>query len=414
MDIKPDFTGERFVPGVEGEIVYEHVHRYALARSLSAGRRVLDAACGEGYGSALIAHNAAHVIGVDLDAPTVEAARKRYAGRGNLEFRAGSVTKLSLPDASIDFIVSFETIEHLPASEQPRMMSEFARVLTAGGMLLVSSPNRPLYSESRNYSNPFHLHELDHDELAALLRAFPAQRWLHQRMWQGSTLWSEDAAPGHALWTGTAERIDEGATPPAMYFVVLAARSPAALPASLPGFSLFSDVEETERRRGEHQASEVLRLDALLGERDAELERRATHVRHLEDLCTQHERVVAERDRMLAQRNWHVEHLERLVKEREDLIVERDRAIVTRDASLQRSEDHVAELDRRIVDLEARLQREAAEHGATEEAMRAECSRLERAISAQERIIAYRQSVRWWIKLPWMRVRLWLDRLRLT
>ena len=49
------FTGERFTPECEREIAYEHWHRYAFARSLARGRRVLDAACGEGYGSALLA-----------------------------------------------------------------------------------------------------------------------------------------------------------------------------------------------------------------------------------------------------------------------------------------------------------------------------------------------------------------------
>ena len=49
------FTGERFTPECVREIWYEHWHRYAFARRLGAGRRVLDAACGEGYGSALLA-----------------------------------------------------------------------------------------------------------------------------------------------------------------------------------------------------------------------------------------------------------------------------------------------------------------------------------------------------------------------
>ena len=53
-----EFTGERFVPECQREIWYEHWHRYALAARYAAGRRVLDAACGEGYGSALLARHA--------------------------------------------------------------------------------------------------------------------------------------------------------------------------------------------------------------------------------------------------------------------------------------------------------------------------------------------------------------------
>ena len=61
------FTGERFIPGAPGEIAHEHWHRYAFARRLVAGRRVADVACGEGYGSALLAAAASTVIGLDID-----------------------------------------------------------------------------------------------------------------------------------------------------------------------------------------------------------------------------------------------------------------------------------------------------------------------------------------------------------
>ena len=72
------FTGERFLPGVVGEIAYEHCHRYAFARRFVAGRRVLDAACGEGYGSALLAEAADTVVGVDIDAQVVAKAATTY------------------------------------------------------------------------------------------------------------------------------------------------------------------------------------------------------------------------------------------------------------------------------------------------------------------------------------------------
>ena len=63
------FTGERFTPECVREIWYEHWHRYALAARYAAGRRVLDAACGEGYGSALLARHAKDVVGVDKALP---------------------------------------------------------------------------------------------------------------------------------------------------------------------------------------------------------------------------------------------------------------------------------------------------------------------------------------------------------
>jgi len=182
------FTGERFVPGVGGEIVYEHVHRYAFARRYAAGKRVLDAACGEGYGSALLATVAGEVTGVDIDGPTIAHARETYRSIRNLTFVQGSAAELPMPDASVDVVVSFETIEHLDGADQPRMLAEFSRVLTADGVLVLSAPNRPEYSESRGYVNPFHRHEHDRAELERLLKVtFPAIAWHAQRVWLGST-----------------------------------------------------------------------------------------------------------------------------------------------------------------------------------------------------------------------------------
>src|SRR4030095_17061148 len=72
------FTGERFVPACGGEIAYEHWHRYAFARRLAEGKRVLDAACGEGYGTAMLGKGAASGGGRDIHIPTIDQARVRY------------------------------------------------------------------------------------------------------------------------------------------------------------------------------------------------------------------------------------------------------------------------------------------------------------------------------------------------
>ncbi|MBP6564074.1 MAG: class I SAM-dependent methyltransferase, partial [Burkholderiales bacterium] len=264
------FTGERFVPGIEGEIVYEHVHRYAFARRYAAGRRVLDAACGEGYGSAILAGAAREVVGVDIDPATVAHARASYASVRNLSFVEGSAAKLPLPDASVDLVVSFETIEHLEAGDQPRMLAEFARVLADDGTLVLSAPNRPEYSESRGYVNPFHRHEHDRAELDRLLDAhFPARAWHAQRVWLGSTVWREGGgADDVEAFVGDASAVAKAPVPPAMYFVVVAARRAAALPPPAAALSLFSDAGETELKRAASAAAEAMRLDGLLKDRE--------------------------------------------------------------------------------------------------------------------------------------------------
>ena len=106
------FTGERFMPGLAGEIGYEHWHRYVVARRFCEAKTVLDVACGEGYGSAMLARSAASVTGVDISEASIEHARRRYRAP-HLEFRSADCLNLPFDYDSFDSIVSFETLEHL-------------------------------------------------------------------------------------------------------------------------------------------------------------------------------------------------------------------------------------------------------------------------------------------------------------
>jgi ubiquinone/menaquinone biosynthesis C-methylase UbiE len=351
LTLAEQFTGERFLPGVAGEIAYEHCHRYAFARRFAAGRRVLDAACGEGYGAALLASVAQSVIGIDIEPNVIATAAARYGQRSNLVFEAASVTKLLLPDASVDVVVSFETIEHLRVADQPQMLAEFARVLVPGGMLILSSPNRPEYSEARDYANPFHLGELDRDELAERLGpTFAHRQWFGQRRYLGSAIWSETPGERFEAMTGSAVEVHVAPAPAPLYFIVMAARSLDALPRDPPALSLYADVDDTEWTRIDREAREVLRLDGLLRTRDDELREQDRHAQELH----------AERDRF--------------------------------------------ELALRA-DFSKALEAERAAHGADRE-------RLVRQIEAQERIVAYRASIRWWLRLPLVRVRRVWTRIR--
>ena len=105
-----DFTGERYIPGLGGSIALEHEHRYRFCLDLVAGKQVLDIACGEGFGSAMMASRAERVWGVDIDRHAVDHASKTYQ-RENLRYLVGSCSGIPLPDASVDVVVSFETID---------------------------------------------------------------------------------------------------------------------------------------------------------------------------------------------------------------------------------------------------------------------------------------------------------------
>src|SRR6266498_445364 len=184
MDEQLPCTGERLVPQLQGDIAYEHLHRYALALQLCAGRVVLDIACGEGYGAHLMAQTAKEVIGVDLAPDVVKHASTTYR-RNNLSFRVGDCCRLPVASSSLDLVVCFETLEHHDRHEE--MLAEFKRVLKPDGILLVSTPEKSNYTDGTGHSNPFHVRELYRADFEALLRSHFAQTaTFGQRMVRGS------------------------------------------------------------------------------------------------------------------------------------------------------------------------------------------------------------------------------------
>lgn len=164
------FTGERFIPGVEdNKLEIEHYQRYLSVRKLVQDKVVLDAACGEGYGSNIIASVARDVTGLDIDGDTIERAKVNYGQQDNLHFLQGTIEKIPLGNESVDVVVSFETIEHVPEQIQQTFLEEIARVLKKDGILIMSTPNKKIYSDLFNYKNEFHVKEFYHNEFLAFL-----------------------------------------------------------------------------------------------------------------------------------------------------------------------------------------------------------------------------------------------------
>jgi len=234
---------ERFTPGTEGEIWYEHWHRYHFVAEVVRGRRVLDIACGEGYGSALLARSAASVIGMDTDADVIAAARGRYGALANLDYRQGRCEAIGLPDSSIDVVISMETLEHTEAPE--KLVSEAARVLATGGVFIVSTPNKEIYSDRRNYRNPHHVREFQRAEFEALVgRHFPAVALFGQRVDAYSAIWPMDAAADVVQLLDARSREADRArigVADAMYFLAACSREDTALAEFRKRFSLLSD-----------------------------------------------------------------------------------------------------------------------------------------------------------------------------
>lgn len=214
------WTGERLEPWVFNATTIEHLHRYAIAVDLCEGKMVLDAACGDGYGSRLISSRALSVIGLDISKKSVEEAKTKYQS-SNLEFITGSVDNLPFNDASFDVIVSFETLEHVSRHEV--VMHEFKRVLRPGGFVIISTPDKKAYSDDRNYSNPFHVKELYFEEFKGLMLSnFSYADFYFQRLSYGSIIESHDSIPGFVNYNGDFTEIIRRDHPVSVYNISIA------------------------------------------------------------------------------------------------------------------------------------------------------------------------------------------------
>lgn len=171
---------ERLVPeeAVEASL-QEHVARYRFARERARGR-ILDVACGTGYGTQMLG-----AVGVDLSLDAL-----RYARRYPAPYVAADAVRL--PFGSVfDSVVSFETLEHVP--DPGRFVAECARVLKPGGTFIVSTPNRELWSpRSAKPLQRHHVKEFTKREFLAVLRPFNVQLF-------GQILLTRRGA---ALWEG--------------------------------------------------------------------------------------------------------------------------------------------------------------------------------------------------------------------
>ena len=277
-----EFMRERYVPGTWSTLAeYEHMPRYALAKTLAAGKAVLDFGCGTGYGAAMLAEAAAEVTGLDIDAAALAWAKASHHNP-RLAFRRHADLGASLPGASFDLVTCFEMIEHVDHQTQKATVASAARLLKDDGLLIISTPNpdvTALYG-----ANPYHLREMTEAKFRQLLAPhFPHVQILRQDVHVGVAI-GRDAA-GEQLATGFVASGAKAATKP-LAFIALCSRAP--LP-DVPGRILFDQdtdyiaqfmlkantlhkvrleaYEQSERAHGLAQ-----RLEQVTAERDASAE----------------------------------------------------------------------------------------------------------------------------------------------
>jgi SAM-dependent methyltransferase len=159
-----ELTGERTLPDVPEENYWyrRHVAVYEWIAEQCAGMRVVDLACGEGYGSDLLARSAAEVTGVDANPEAFEHARARYR-RPNLQFQRGLVEDF---DQEVDAVVFLQTIEHI--HEPGALLERISQIAPAA---YISTPNRLTLAPpgAEKSDNPWHLREYDARQYRDLL-----------------------------------------------------------------------------------------------------------------------------------------------------------------------------------------------------------------------------------------------------
>ena len=183
-------------------IEHQHYARYEWVQQYTNGKIVIDAACGTGYGTAMIAKNASSAVGYDCSDDAIEEATRLF-GDSTARFECADITKLPVPDNSFDVYVSFETIEHIDADG--KYLSEASRVLKQDGLFICSTPNRhitnPHTTVGDNPFNPHHVREYTAGELQPILEShFDSVEWYGQTFYSKSwEYWLGATARVHPL-----------------------------------------------------------------------------------------------------------------------------------------------------------------------------------------------------------------------
>jgi SAM-dependent methyltransferase len=170
---KSDFP-ERLLPGnlIWQEGLTDHIPRYEFACNYCNGKRVLDAACGVGYGSTLLANNGAYSVhAIDISPEAINSAKKIFA-HPKISFQIDDCEVLNSVSNDIDVIVALECIEHMHSPE--KFLLRTTQLLDPSGLLVLSTPNPKLLGRSSHGHplNPFHVREYTYQDLMELLNPY--------------------------------------------------------------------------------------------------------------------------------------------------------------------------------------------------------------------------------------------------
>ena len=357
-----DWTGERFIPGVGAEIAYEHYGRYLFASRFVTSKQVLDMPSGEGFGSFLLAQTARSVVGMDIDEQSLNHARTRYP-HPTLDFRLGDMSEtIAFPDGSFDIITCFEGIEHIDQTGQNKVIHEFKRLLTIGGILFISTPNRWVYTDNPNHHNPFHIHEFYAEEFREFLSpVFPHISLLGQIAITGGLIAPLDerlSKSAREMGIDFVFPFAQNVVSPLwadhrkwMYFIAVCTKEPSSAVASIighlvadPGRSSIAETLENERQQ--LTTAHLADKSTALAEKDAVVAERDRALGHLQVTLQETQVTLAHKDAVLVERDRALGHLQVTLQETETTLAQKHKDLTIQRCALE-------DKDRLIVAYEA-------------------------------------------------------------
>lgn len=163
MKTKPEFTGERIVPGHPELFAFLRIYKLVTEKYEDRNKSVLDYGCGSGCGTLLLSQYYQSVTGIDVSREAIDYCRQAYP-RDNLDFRVFNPSSQPYPDNSFDYIFSFQVFEHIPPNEAAPFAAYIWNMLKPGGSAVITTPNAHNYYGGYS-GNPFHHKEYTRPEL---------------------------------------------------------------------------------------------------------------------------------------------------------------------------------------------------------------------------------------------------------
>ena len=176
------YTGERMIPKLmspKNGMLLEHLFRYRFARTFCKGR-VLDIACGVGYGSEILLDKNPSIteyVGIDNCPESIDYAIKQYSYPQTSYFLDDGLNEnLHTIYGKFDTIISFETIEHFDGDTQ--FIQNLYNLLKPNGTLIISTP----FGKGKKHpcSNPYHVYQYTEEEFIDILKSFKKVTMYHQ------------------------------------------------------------------------------------------------------------------------------------------------------------------------------------------------------------------------------------------